>query len=152
MTDLTKLVKPLEWHEGDEPHEWKSGPYDVWHELGKFQVYWWAIALGKPHDTEADAMAAANAHNAARIIAAMDQGALPAMVRAAERRGYERGIDASALRYRAGSGPDSWDYFAIAEAAIIDLKSFNPALTDKNPQSEYDRKVAQMKEDFPNGF
>ena len=37
---------------------------------------------------------------------------------------YTAGIRAAALRYRAGSGPDSWDYFALAEAAILDLLTF----------------------------
>ena len=48
--------------------------------------------------------------------------ALDAM--AMQRAWYTAGIRAAALRYRAGSGPDSWDYFALAEAAILDLLTF----------------------------
>ena len=43
---------------------------------------------------------------------------------AMQRAWYTAGIRAAALRYRAGSGPDSWDYFALAEAAILDLLTF----------------------------
>ena len=64
-------VKPLEWHEGDEPDEWKSGPYDVWCEIGKFQLYYWSIVLGAPHETADAAKAAAYAHHRARILSAL---------------------------------------------------------------------------------
>ena len=66
-------VKPLVWHEGDEPDEWKSGPYDVWCELGKFQVYHWSIVKGAPHETAEAAKAAAQADYEARILAALDR-------------------------------------------------------------------------------
>ena len=65
-------VKPLVWHEGDEPDEWKSGPYDVWCELGKFQVYHWSIVKGAPHETAEAAKAEAQADYEARILAALE--------------------------------------------------------------------------------
>lgn len=64
-------VKPLEWFEGDEPDEWKSGPYDVWCELGKYQVYYWSIVMGEPHETAKAAKAAAQADYDARIRSAL---------------------------------------------------------------------------------
>lgn len=74
---VTVGVKPLNWHEGDEPDEWKSGPYDVWCELGKFQLYYWSIVLGEPHETADAAKAAAYAHHRARILAAIEPVAVP---------------------------------------------------------------------------
>jgi hypothetical protein len=64
-------VLPLVWYEGDEPDEWKSGPYDVWCELGRFQLYYWSIVMGKPHDDADAAKAAAQADYEARILAAL---------------------------------------------------------------------------------
>lgn len=65
-------VKPLVWDEGDEPDEWRSGPYDVWCELGNFQVYHWSIVKGDPHETAEAAKAAAQADYDARIFAAIE--------------------------------------------------------------------------------
>jgi hypothetical protein len=70
-------VKALEWHECDEPDEWKSGPYDVWCEFGKFQLYQWSIVMGEPHDTADAAKAAAQADYEARILAALEPVAQP---------------------------------------------------------------------------
>lgn len=64
-------IKPLEWFEGDEPDEWRSGPYDVWCELGKHQVYHWSIVMGEPHETAEAAKAAAQADYDARIRSAL---------------------------------------------------------------------------------
>lgn len=83
-------VKPLEWFEGDEPDEWKSGPYDVWCELGKYQVYYWSIVMGEPHETAKAAKAAAQADYEARIRSALtvtphDPAKVQALVEAGER-------------------------------------------------------------------
>lgn len=67
-------VKPLEWVEGDEAGEWESDPYDVWCEFGKFQVYFWSVVMGAPHETEGLAKAAAQAHHETRIRAALIGG------------------------------------------------------------------------------
>ena len=68
---VVPVVKALVWHEGDEPDEWKSGPYDVWCELGKFQLYYWSIVMGEPHETADAAKASAYAHHRARILSAL---------------------------------------------------------------------------------
>jgi len=67
-------VKPLVWVDGDEPDEWRSGSYDVWCELGRFQLYYWSIVMGEPHDTADAAKAAAQADYDARIRAALEGG------------------------------------------------------------------------------
>ena len=67
-------VKPLEWVDGDEAGECESGPYDVWCEFGKFQVYFWSVVVGAPHETEGLAKAAAQADHETRIRAALIGG------------------------------------------------------------------------------
>lgn len=64
---VVPVVRPLVWHEGDEPDEWKSGPYDVWCELGRFQLYYWSIVMGEPHETADAAKAAGQAHHEALV-------------------------------------------------------------------------------------
>ena len=70
-------VKPLVWHEGDEPDEWKSGPYDVWREFGRYQLYHWSVVVGEPHKTASAAKAAAQADHEARILPALEPAVQP---------------------------------------------------------------------------
>ena len=64
-------VKELVWHEGWEHGQWGCGEYDVWLENGKYQLYYWSIVLGEPHDTPEAAKDAGNKHNRARVLAAL---------------------------------------------------------------------------------
>lgn len=70
-------VKPLVWHEGDEPDEWESGPYYVWREFGRYQLYHWSVVVGEPHKTAAAAKAAAQAGHEARILSALEPSVQP---------------------------------------------------------------------------
>jgi len=77
------LIKPLVWHEGDERDEWKSGYYEIWCEFGKYQLYWWAVVVGDPHETVGAAKASAEAHHIARTSAALNLDAVATLVNAA---------------------------------------------------------------------
>ena len=73
-------VKPLVWHERDEPDEWKSGPYDVWREFGRYQLYHWSVVMGEPHKTAAAAKAAAQADYEAQMLSALEPAVQPGHV------------------------------------------------------------------------
>jgi len=113
-------VKPLMWHEGDEPDEWKSGPYDVWCELGMFQLYHWSIIVGEPHRTADNAKAAAQADYNARILSALtpDPDRMLALTAAAEAQAEARGMRkvVEALPHRVEKlGGQSYAYVRIEE-------------------------------------
>jgi len=86
-------VKPLVW-EADEEHPdcLTADAYDIWHEGLGYQVYFWSVVLGVPHQQLVDAQDYAWRHHQARILAALSQPEVLEMVEcAAHSAGYEAG-------------------------------------------------------------
>lgn len=69
---VTPKVKPLVWEQADDPNDWRSGPYDIYMENGKFQAYWWSVVLGLPRETAADAMEFVWKHHESSTLASLE--------------------------------------------------------------------------------
>lgn len=162
-------VKPLVWHEGDEPDEWKSGPYDVWREFGRYQLYHWSVVVGEPHKTASAAKAAAQADHEARILSALEPAVQPDAVQpgaATLMRWHDMlmqdfGDDLSsvvrdemlALIDKPAVQPDLTDpagnltargnaaTWALYDANLTRMGALQPSHVNETPKSEHDERV-----------
>ena len=132
-------VKPLVWHEGDEPDEWKSGPYDVWREFGRYQLYHWSVVVGEPHKTASAAKAAAQADHEARILSALEPAAQPDPREAALRDiARQKKTDEMDTEYDVEYADFEGGYNAIIDVARVALRAVQPAHVNETPKSEHD--------------
>ena len=123
-------VKPLVWHEGDEPDEWKSGPYDVWREFGRYQLYHWSVVVGEPHKTASAAKAAAQADHEARILPALEPAVQPDLEHVAfsmwkaeaDQAAPNVGKHRTPQGFAEASNQDRTRWLTLADAAIAALK------------------------------
>jgi hypothetical protein len=134
-TDMPSLVPPLVFAPGEDPDLITAGNYDIWHENHGYQLCFWSVVCGEPHRASADAERAANEHNRARIIAALDPAALAAML--AEARANALRDALKAVKHTTVCQGQPWpdDRPGVWCAAITACENAVNALNEKEPQT-----------------